>query len=163
MADKKVLSALPDHFAGRRPARHPSVRDGSFALWLLLISWQRLLTMAAAVIVLLVVLFALAYLSCGGVTARPGSLRDTILFSMQVFARANLGFQLPAAGPAQLLVICELIVGWLFFIVLLALAAARFLRFRVFELYRVSLPEQQESGERAPAVVRREGTSPLSN
>ena len=126
MADKKALSALLADLTRPGLARRPAGRDGSFALWLLRISWQHLLAMAAAVFVLLVVLFALAYLSCGGVTARPSSLRDAIWFSMQVFARVNLGFQLPAAGTVQLLVICELIVGWLFFMLFLALAAVLF-------------------------------------
>lgn len=150
MADKKAVSVrLADLWKNGR-AEPPRSRGMSFTRWLLVISWPRLLIMAGAVYVLLVALFAGGYLAGGGVTARPGYFGDAFLFSVQVFVRVNLGFRMPESGLLQLLVICELLMGWLVFIVFLALGAARFMQvhLRGFEMYGLSRQERPGSGER---------------
>lgn len=158
MADKKPAFVLLEDLSKPGTKKHPPPRGRPFTIWLLVISWPRLLAMAAVVYVMLVALFACGYLSCGGVTARagyfPGYFRDAFLFSMQVFARVNLGFRMPERGLSQLLVICELLMGWLVFVVFLALAAARFMNLRVFELYGLPLQEAPDSGDRALANRR---------
>lgn len=150
MADKKAVSVRLADLWRKGRAEHPRSRGRSFTLWLLVISWPRLLIMAGAVHVVVVALFAGGYLAGGGVTARPGYFGDAFLFSVQVFVRVNLGFRMPDSGFLQLLVICELLLGWMVFIVFLALGAARFMQvhLRVFEMYGLPRQERPGSGER---------------
>lgn len=155
MADKKAMSVRLADLSEPGRAKSPRGSGMTFALWLLLISWPRLMAVAAAVYVLPVALFAGGYLACGGVTARPGYFGDAFLFSVQVFARVNLGFRMPETGLLQLLVICELLMGWLVFIVSLALLAARFLQVHLRGFAPGERPPDRIAGRRAERIPER--------
>ncbi len=147
----------PAHWAGR-----------PWALWLLVTSWPRLLTLVAAGHVFLVAMFACGYLCIGdspGAAARLVAMSDAFFLSAQVFMRVNLGAQVPQGGAAQFLVVCEMLAGWLVSLTFLALSAARFMRFRLVVLEGPAAQERMDLRQSARSELRRsmKRTGGLSN
>jgi hypothetical protein len=137
LAKTNALSVLLEALGKTREPAEPRKKDTPWTLWLLYASWPRLLALAGAAYLVLVALFAVGYFFCGGVTAQPSSFSDAFFFSIQIFGRVNLGFRMPQEDPVKLLVVCEFLLGWLLFVMLLALASARFMRLQVLAFFSV--------------------------
>ena len=90
-------------------------------------SWPVALAIAAAGFLAMNAVFALAYVTVGGVAgARPGSLFDAYAFSVETMATIGYGEMHPASPGAHLLVIVEAVVGLLVTALVTGLAFAKF-------------------------------------
>ncbi len=75
------------------------------------------------------VLFALGYMTAGGVAnARPGSLRDAFFFSVQTMATIGYGVMTPQSGAANVLVTLEALAGGIGLALMTGLVFAKFSR-----------------------------------
>ena len=74
--------------------------------------WWIDLLCVSGLFLLLNLLFALGYLTVGGIAgARPGSLADNFFFSVQTMGTIGYGVMHPLSAAAEALVTCEVIVG----------------------------------------------------
>lgn len=92
---------------GAKP--HP-LRDAYH--FMLGIPWWGVLLVIAGSYLAINVLFALAYLACGGLEgARPGVFRDAFYFSVQTMGTVGYGAIYPKSDAANTLVVAESVVG----------------------------------------------------
>jgi len=90
--------------------RAPGLRD--LYHWLLRIPWWAMLLVIVCGYLALNALFALAYEGTGGVAnAAPGSFSDAFFFSVQTMGTMGYGVMAPATDTANVLVVCESVVG----------------------------------------------------
>jgi inward rectifier potassium channel len=95
---------------------HP-LRDAYHSL--LRMRWPGVLVTIASLFLAANAIFALLYMSSGGITgAREGSFRDAFFFSAQTIGTVGYGAMYPVSTAANLLVVAESIVG----VILTALA-----------------------------------------
>ncbi|HEY2773462.1 MAG TPA: ion channel [Candidatus Binatia bacterium] len=89
-------------------------RDGFSDIYhrLVAASWPMLLVFLACLYLSVNALFAIAYMTVGGVTnARPGSFADAFFFSIQTIATIGYGTMAPESFAAHMVVVCEVFVG----------------------------------------------------
>jgi inward rectifier potassium channel len=103
---------------------HP-LRDAYLSL--LKMRWSALLGSIACVYLAINFLFALAYVTAGGVHgARPGSLPDAFYFSVQTMGTVGYGALYPETHAANLLVVAESVVGLILTALATGIVFARF-------------------------------------
>ncbi len=97
---------------------------------LLTMGWRRFLVVVIACYVVINVVFALLYASCGNCieNARPGSFVDSFFFSVQTLATIGYGRMVPNGLTANMLVAVEALMGMMFLALVASLAYARFTR-----------------------------------
>jgi inward rectifier potassium channel len=90
-------------------------------------SWGLLLTMIAALVMLLNVAFAVAFLLSGGVAgAVPGSMRDAFFFSVQTMGTIGYGAMYPVTPLANSIVTVESVAGLIMTALVTGIVFARF-------------------------------------
>jgi inward rectifier potassium channel len=110
------------HILGTPPARF---RDLYHAL--LRVPWWAAFLIIVAIYLALNFLFAIAYVSVGGVAnAHPDSLADAFFFSVQTMGTIGYGAMSPVSRAANVLVVCESVVGLLLTALITGLVFVRF-------------------------------------
>jgi inward rectifier potassium channel len=94
---------------------------------LLVAPWSAVLASIAGLVLLVNLLFALAYLVSGGVAnARAGSFADAFFFSVQTVGTIGYGYMYPQSTAAQLIVTAESVVALLVTALATGLVFAKF-------------------------------------
>ena len=105
-------------------ASHP-LRDAYHLV--LRMSWGALVLSIAAIVMLLNLVFALAYLAVGGVAGvTPGSLGDAFFFSVQTMGTIGYGSLYPVSAVANTIVTFESVVGLFVTALVTGIVFARF-------------------------------------
>jgi inward rectifier potassium channel len=103
----------------------PGLRDMYHAL--LRVPWWAAFLIIVVTYLTLNLLFALCFLWCGGVAnARPGSLADAFYFSVQTMGTIGYGAMSPVSHVANLLVVCESVIGLVLTALITGLVFVRF-------------------------------------
>jgi len=106
-------------------ARHHPLRDAY--LLVLRMRWSWLVTLIAGSLLLLNVVFAIAYAVTGGVSgARPGSFRDAFFFSVQTMGTIGYGALYPSSTASNTVVTAESIVSIMVVALITGVVFARF-------------------------------------
>ncbi|MGZ3423116.1 MAG: ion channel [Polyangiales bacterium] len=94
---------------------------------LLRMGWTMTILTIAIIFLVLNAIFALGYMSFGGVMhARPGNFADAFFFSVQTMGTIGYGAMYPETVPANVLVVAESVVGLLITALATGLVFAKF-------------------------------------
>ncbi|HEY1962104.1 MAG TPA: ion channel [Rhizomicrobium sp.] len=135
-ADTPPAISTAQYLRGGRRQRRVLIKGQDRSRWtdfyhgILTVPWWSFLLGLAGVFVFVNIIFALLYLSDpnGIEHARPGSFWDRFLFSTQTIAAINYSVMVPKSAFANLVVVAEAFVGFLYLAMMASLMFARLSR-----------------------------------